>query len=380
MLRNKITYFVLVYLCRFFHLVSSSCDKLPTRCYCPAETTVDCPLKESIFSEITENFDDITAFQSTTALYEDTIYTPQALKIEYFKNFPSLQIIRIQKCSLTEISYENSNENLWNSLEFLSLNENLIGPSVDSLSFPNLPKIKSLLLDSNKIEHIIKDTFSSSKFPELTVLSIKNNLISQIDENSFELPKLKKLYLNNNNVKSIKHKLSLPKLQMFNLANNEVSFIPTTVFDAVKSLRFFDLREVPLLNWLEILTFLNTTARIDNQNTLGVSCECIKSTSANQGWFGFGRKVSCNSQTKCSSCLKSDKSFLYYHGKHLGELEKERFCPTNRVEKGINIDSEKDIQENFIQTGDKSNADDKSVKNYHVLLFTMFSHMSFNIL
>ena len=342
MLRSKKVCIILVYLCRFFHLVSSFCDKLPTSCYCPAETTVDCPLKESIFSEITENFGDITAFQSTTALYEGTVNTPQALNIEHLKNFPSLQFIRIQKCSLTEITYEGSNKNLWNNLEFLSLNENLIGPHLDSNSFPNLPKIKSLLLDNNKIEKIMKGTFSSSEFPELTVLSIKNNLISQIDENSFELPKLKKLYLNNNNVKSIKHKLSLPNLKILNLANNEVSFIPTKVFDAIKSLQFFDLRKVPLRNWVEILTFLNTTARIDNQNTMGVSCECIKSESTNHGWFGLGSKVSCKSETKCSSCLKSDKSFLYYRGEHLGELEKERFCPTNRVNRGNTIGSKKD--------------------------------------
>ena len=394
MFQNKNIIFILLVLCHFVLLASSSCENLPARCFCPAETTVDCPLKESVFSELSENYHEITAFQSTTALYEDTRYFPQALKVEYFQSFPSLQFIRLQKCSLTEISYDNSNEKLWKNLEFLSLNENLIGPNLDSHSLPNLPKLKSLLLDGNKVEKIMKDTFSSRKFPELTVLSINNNLISEIDENSFKLPELEQLYLNNNSIKSVQHKLVLPKLHILSLASNEISNIPTKVFYVVKSLKFINLRKVPLLNWVEIITFLNTTARMDNQNMLEISCKCIESASSNQGWVGFGSKLSCKTKTMCSSCLKSGESFLYYRGRHLGEFETTKFCPTNRVEINdttVNYTGpEKDTNnENMLQneiiddsssTMSYSNVADKIVIDYYGVLYVISIHILLNIL
>ncbi|XP_065081518.1 leucine-rich repeats and immunoglobulin-like domains protein 2 [Ochlerotatus camptorhynchus] len=106
--------------------------------------------------------------------------------------------------------------------------------SVDKYTFEELSQLKTLNLEGNQISAIGEGTFNNTK--SLEVLYLGLNKISWTIEDMkgpfYGLPKLEKLYLNSNEIKSVSRNafIGLKSLMLLELSQNNISFIQNNAF------------------------------------------------------------------------------------------------------------------------------------------------------
>uniref|UniRef100_A0A8R1HQ59 LRRCT domain-containing protein n=1 Tax=Caenorhabditis japonica TaxID=281687 RepID=A0A8R1HQ59_CAEJA len=154
-----------------------------------------------------------------------------------FMNVPQLQYLYIQDNLIS--SLDGNRLQGFKSLEVLDVSENLL------LTFPSLkdlPNLKQVRVDGNRIERI--DTLTFSNNPNLQLISIQNNEIAQISRNSFDsLDKLVVLLIGNNSLSKIDRGMfdGMPNLQQLSIRNNSLTSLDSSSFHQLSHLTTLDL-------------------------------------------------------------------------------------------------------------------------------------------
>ena len=122
---------------------------------------------------------------------------------------------------------------------------------------PNLPEVGSISFSNNQIEAIANlnlppnlrwlwmannlITAIPNDLPDLEVLSLNDNHIKSIA--NLSIPSLRRLELNNNQLRALPNDLNLPELRYLELQNNQIDFINEEVLDQFPNLRWLFLNE-----------------------------------------------------------------------------------------------------------------------------------------
>ncbi|ESN93121.1 hypothetical protein HELRODRAFT_89299 [Helobdella robusta] len=139
------------------------------------------------------------------------------------------------KCSfqqLTKVPENISDETTLLDLRFNHIEEILPGV------FKNLKKLKTLLLNNNKISHLDDNTFEG--LTELENLQLQKNEIFEISPMAFKsLKNLEQVHLQNNHIESLDKDTFkyFPKLTMIYLNNNELETLPAQIFSLNKQIK-----------------------------------------------------------------------------------------------------------------------------------------------
>ena len=229
--------------------------------------------------------------------HTDEIESPIACEI-HRTNFQGREdfIISVDETRINDLAYKNSEEELHNSVDPLSLVtvfkfesskistipnqifrklmwlQNFIASGVqmhniNSLSFNNAANLLTIMLNDNRITTINSYTFVHTK--KLKILDLSNNEISYIHESAFNsLKNLERLGLSYNNLKSLDdatfnplqsiewiwldhNRLTMLQSNLFeednkmlvgvDISNNEIISISPYIFDNLDKLLFLDL-------------------------------------------------------------------------------------------------------------------------------------------
>lgn len=155
-----------------------------------------------------------------------------------FMNVPQLQYLYMQQNLLSAIDSSKLFQ-VFKQLEVLDLSKNQL---TKIPSFKELPNIRQVRLDSNRISRVETLAFSSN--PRLQLINLQDNGISTISRNSFDsLDQLVILLLANNSIKTIERGMldGMKNLQQLNLRNNSLSEINNATFNSVTMLTTLDL-------------------------------------------------------------------------------------------------------------------------------------------
>lgn len=155
-----------------------------------------------------------------------------------FMNVPQLQYLYLQDNSLTAIDSSRLSQ-VFKQLEFIDISYNELTAVP---TFKEMPNIRQVRLDGNKISRIETLAFSSS--PKLQLISLQNNQISAISRNSFDsLEQMVILLLANNSIRTIERGMldGMKNLQQLNLKNNSLSVLDNSTFNSVPLLTTLDL-------------------------------------------------------------------------------------------------------------------------------------------
>lgn len=160
---------------------------------------------------------------TTSAFIMDEKLGVKFLPSNLFRVFPELKVIVVLYSSVT---------------------------SVEENNFNGLSKLKKLLLESNKIEHVAVKAFVD--LVSLEYLKLNYNKIQFFEENTFvSLKALKELYFSGNNIASLHPKLFAPlvKVEFIGFSKNKISGLDENIFDTLTNLKKIDMAS----NKLEII-------------------------------------------------------------------------------------------------------------------------------
>ena len=168
------------------------------------------------------------------------------------------------RLTLTNLGLTSS---IWEQLQSPVLSklylENNVLTSVDT---SRLTKLRTLVLHGNQISNI-NSSSSFANLPELQLLNISNNRVSELPGRCFQgTQDLKALDASSNNLTQIQARTfsDLSKLFYLSLASNEISSMSYTVFEDTPSMRWLYLQHnklnyLPRLNNLKSLNWLNVS-------------------------------------------------------------------------------------------------------------------------
>ncbi|XP_015754061.1 PREDICTED: leucine-rich repeat-containing G-protein coupled receptor 4-like [Acropora digitifera] len=116
----------------------------------------------------------------------------------------------------------------------------------------HLPRVQTLLLNSNKITFIVEGTFS--ELDTLNYLEISNNQIVAIENGAFPVT-IKTLNLQNNrfNFKHENQFTNLSQLSSLNLVSNRIDVVPITSFHGLSSLTSLSLNSNKICRILKFM-------------------------------------------------------------------------------------------------------------------------------
>ncbi|GMT07317.1 hypothetical protein PENTCL1PPCAC_29491, partial [Pristionchus entomophagus] len=134
------------------------------------------------------------------------------------------------------------------NLEFLAIS----GTSLTRVDFPSeirFPSLRTLLLDSNKIEELTEDSFAA--FPNLEVLSLRDNNISTLSYEYLKLIKLRRLDLSHNSLKILPTRVFrlLSNLEHLDISQNEMKRAMSSDFQSQQRLRHLNLSRNALVQF-----------------------------------------------------------------------------------------------------------------------------------
>ncbi|XP_076248677.1 uncharacterized protein LOC143188354 [Calliopsis andreniformis] len=198
----------------------------------------------------------------------------ETLQSNVFKGLTSLSILSIANNNLTKIEQPVLSD--LENLKSLNLDGNKLR-KISNKTFAYLPQtLKDLSLEFNEIDSLEAGSFV--KVPKNT-LSLSRNKISSVPRGTFDLPTLKELYLDQNNLTTIDGDSyeGLPQLFSLWLSNNQIKEIPKGSCRNLKSLVFLDISNNPFVR-LEngALYGLN----IEKDNFVCISNNCLEEIQA----------------------------------------------------------------------------------------------------
>ncbi|TMS36429.1 hypothetical protein L596_003594 [Steinernema carpocapsae] len=161
---------------------------------------------------------------------------------DFFKQVPTLpwldtlQSLVLNNCELLDMN----SFPLIPKLVTLSLSGNRL-QHIESLRHLSFPFVVSLNLSHNHLTMLGRDSFLM--FPNVEELYVEQNLINSIDWEAFRLFKLRRLHLNNNNLSMVsEHMLRFtPNLEFLTLAHNNLISVQSSNFFAAQRLQQIDL-------------------------------------------------------------------------------------------------------------------------------------------
>ncbi|XP_053316172.1 relaxin receptor 1 [Spea bombifrons] len=181
-----------------------------------------------------------------TKLYlsHNTITT---LKPGVFEDLRRLEWLIIENNKITRISPQTFQG--LNSLILLVMLNNLLGRLPDKPLCQHMPKLNWLDFEGNNIHSLRNTTFISCT--TLTVLVLRKNRISTINENTFSsLPRLDELDLANNRIEVFPPSLlkDVKDLSQLNISYNPIQKIQVDQFDFVLKLKSLSLEGIEIPN------------------------------------------------------------------------------------------------------------------------------------
>ena len=156
---------------------------------------------------------------------------------------------------LYQLSYIKKSIDSNKTLEdiFLKKKIDLSYKSLKKVPSFNLPNLRRLYLDNNQLKEV-----PSFNLPNLKLLHLYNNQLKEVP--SFNLPNLQYLSLSNNQLKEVPF-FNLPNLQRLSLSNNQLTEVPLFNLPNLRALYLNNnqLKEVPFFNLpnLQILDLYN---------------------------------------------------------------------------------------------------------------------------
>lgn len=146
---------------------------------------------------------------------------------------------------------------------------NTSSPWTGSLSLENLSSLREIYLRRNLFEQCSNDTLLLNS-SHLEIIDLSDNKLIYLENCTFrQLPNLKQLYLDGNNISDLSEQSlqSLPMLQVLSLNGNKIATIHHPVFQSLSSLRTLSLSNMSLLFYLSKKTF----AGLENLRVLELS-------------------------------------------------------------------------------------------------------------
>ena len=145
-------------------------------------------------------------------------------------NFRNNQISEMPKCIFASDMFPN--------LTFLHFEENNIS-RIPALPNFNLPSLRKLYLQNNQVASISPYMFNSSKWTSLQTLNLEGNRIAHLPSNLFSsmsLENLRWIYLNKNSLKELPEELfinpGLIKFRSIYLSENKIEVLPDKLFSS----------------------------------------------------------------------------------------------------------------------------------------------------
>jgi Leucine-rich repeat (LRR) protein len=226
--------------------VNENCKIENEYCSCQILLNRNIVLKLECFKETKEDF--IQNLTQIKSIYDFSQMKEFNLKHKWIRNMStskvkSLLSINLKSLSINYCKLESIYKGIFNlmlQLNKLSLVNNDID-TIESDSFLTGPfetHLTELYLSENKLTRIRRDYFNG--LSKLKILCLDNNLIEEIDEDSFEnMPRLKQLHLHSNGIQLIQNEMFLDKteLEILYLYQNNIQSIETIPFNTLYSLK-----------------------------------------------------------------------------------------------------------------------------------------------
>jgi Leucine-rich repeat (LRR) protein len=196
---------------------------------------------DKINDDFMQNFTQVKATYEFSQIIEINIKNKLIKNISN-SNVKNLLSLTIKRLTLNDCKIQSINKGVFNSmlqLNSLSLNRNEISSiEVDSfLTEPFESHLSELYMSNNKLTKIQRVLFRN--LLRLQILCLDNNLIDDVDANSFaNMPKLKELHLHSNLLRQIKNEMFLDKseLEILYLYQNNIETIETIPFNTLYAL------------------------------------------------------------------------------------------------------------------------------------------------
>lgn len=182
------------------------------------------------------------------------------LSLDVFHNVPKLQNLGL---SLNRIYSFSSCSLMLPSLRYLNLDNNSLA-TFPSHIFNCTPHLQTLRLNLNRIYRLQKYSFSS--IPNISSVSLDNNLIRLLDIEAFEVKhpdpntlmecKIKVFSIAGNFLTEVPMALNdLVYVVHLDISDNNIQTIRTRSFDRLRNLRYLRISEMPLLSKIEVDAF-----------------------------------------------------------------------------------------------------------------------------
>ncbi|XP_059059586.1 toll-like receptor 6, partial [Achroia grisella] len=171
------------------------------------------------------------------------------------KNLISLEVLDLSQNAITEI--ENQSFDDLSNLQILRLNNNLFTNLSNSLIFRNLVKLKTLDIMYTRTIIYKSETFSglknlkefNSSYGELStieygafkntgsieILDLSHNLLEDFNIDNDDIPKIEKIFLNNNRIRIISEQtfLDMINIKAISLENNNILSVEPNAFSSL---------------------------------------------------------------------------------------------------------------------------------------------------
>ncbi len=189
--------------------------------------------------------------------------------LNMFKNLPNLKVLHLSFNQITQLGHQFLSRN--KELRTLELSSNRIGGSAANLNSFDLPKLINLNLNENFMHRIKSFTFE--RFPLLRILKINRNDVSVLEINAFaNMPSIQRIRLNTNKIVSFQPQVfatNLSSLRYLSLSRNRIRSLSSGFFNGLPNMR--DLRfYFNKISRIQPFTFsnLNLTVTLDLSNML----------------------------------------------------------------------------------------------------------------
>lgn len=193
-------------------------------------------------------------------------------KLNLESSFPNLNSLNLSRCAISQVL-----DAFPKSATSFILNDNDI-TSVDVRDLFNYPRLETLFLEGNKL---VKFTSHLSSLYRLETLSLRRNVLRNLDQNAFqETPNLKALNLAFNLLSKVSASTLKPldRLQRLDLSNNRLISVDADAFSSLKNLKWLSLKSnqltslpvsLPLLDWFDFSS--NQLSSLSEQHKLSLS-------------------------------------------------------------------------------------------------------------
>ena len=204
-----------------------------------------------------------------------------SLRDNNINDLSSFQNSKLEELKFLDLSNNNIDDNgitileklNLNSLTFLNLSSNKITNFNSFKIFTHLEKLKEFYIGNNNFdENTINNVDDNVKFSNLQEIDLSNGIFSNFSIqkiNKFNFIKLKKLYLNRNNLDALNFikDLNCQNLEEIYLNNNKIKKYKS--FNNLKNLNYIEIRNNQITEIEDIIKIINDLSNLKKINLKG---------------------------------------------------------------------------------------------------------------